>query len=146
MPRSGISPWRLTGTLVSGEQSALTFDVARDGSPVTTLRARIWGPSVTWSRCARATCAYLHVHPVDEPGDGVTAAGPQVRFIAQPPTEGRYLLYLDFQVDGQVHTAEFEVSRQPLPWIPDRLMTGTRIQGTDRPRHQRFAHRSRRTT
>ena len=51
--------------------------------------------------------AYLHVHAEgDEPRDGDTA-GPDVRFAAQAPTAGRYLLYLDFQVDGVVHTAEF---------------------------------------
>ena len=27
--------------------------------------------------------------------------------MAEAPTPGRYLLYLDFQVDGQVHTATF---------------------------------------
>ena len=27
--------------------------------------------------------------------------------MAEAPTAGRYLLYLDFQVDGQVHTATF---------------------------------------
>ena len=34
-------------------------------------------------------------------------AGPQVRFATTAPTPGRYLLYLDFQVDGAVHTATF---------------------------------------
>ena len=29
--------------------------------------------------------------------------------MAEAPTPGRYLLYLDFQVDGQVHTAAFVV-------------------------------------
>ena len=100
---------RLTGTLVSGEQSALTFDVARDGRPVTTLEPYL-GAFGHLVALREGDLAYLHVHPVGEPGDGVTAAGPQVRFFAQTPTEGSYLLYLDFQVDGQVHTAEFEVS------------------------------------
>ena len=29
--------------------------------------------------------------------------------MAEAPTAGRYLLYLDFQVEGKVHTAEFVV-------------------------------------
>ncbi|HWV50109.1 MAG TPA: hypothetical protein VN035_11695, partial [Microbacterium sp.] len=42
----------------------------------------------------------------DEPQPGDTA-GPTVDFTAGVPSAGRYLLYLDFQVDGQVHTAQF---------------------------------------
>lgn len=33
--------------------------------------------------------------------------------MAQAPTAGRYLLYLDFQVDGQVHTAQFVLPAAP---------------------------------
>ena len=53
--------------------------------------------------------AFLHVHPEgDEPTAGDTA-GPDVGFVAELPTQGRYLLYLDFQVDGKVHSAPFVV-------------------------------------
>ena len=100
---------RLTGSVVAGQQSALTFDVARDGEPVSTLEPYL-GAFGHLVALRDGDLAYLHVHPVGEPGDGLTAAGPQVRFLAQTPTEGNYLLYLDFQVNGQVHTAEFEVS------------------------------------
>jgi len=31
-------------------------------------------------------------------------------FEATAPTAGRYLLYLDFQVDGRVHTAPFVIA------------------------------------
>lgn len=54
----------------------------------------------TWPTCTHAEG--------DDPQDGDTA-GPDIRFAAEAPTTGRYLLYLDFQVDGQVHTAEFVV-------------------------------------
>ena len=53
--------------------------------------------------------AYLHVHPEGVAPTAGQLAGPQVRFATTAPTPGRYLLYLDFQVDGQVHTAEFVV-------------------------------------
>jgi len=45
--------------------------------------------------------AYLHVHPAD--GDG------PVSFAIAEPTPGRYRLFFDFSVDGQVHTAAFTV-------------------------------------
>ncbi|MEO3777082.1 hypothetical protein ABGB16_09560 [Micromonospora sp. B11E3] len=47
---------------------------------------------------------YLHVHPeAGPPGDGVT-------FQLTVPGPGRYRLYLDFQVDGVVRTAEFTLA------------------------------------
>ena len=52
--------------------------------------------------------AYLHVHPMNE--EPAAASGPDVAFMVQPPSPGRYLLYLDFQVNGQVHTASFTVT------------------------------------
>jgi hypothetical protein len=47
--------------------------------------------------------AFLHVHP-DESSQ---------RFMATFPTAGAYRLFLQFKVDGRVHTAAFtqEVSR-----------------------------------
>lgn len=45
--------------------------------------------------------AYLHVHPTD--GEG------PVSFAIAEPTPGRYRLYFDFSVDGEVHTAAFTV-------------------------------------
>ena len=49
--------------------------------------------------------AYLHVHPHGAAPEAEETGGPEIVFEATAPTEGRYLLYLDFQVDGQVHTA-----------------------------------------
>ncbi len=57
--------------------------------------------------------AYLHVHPEgDEPGPGARS-GPTVSFMTEAPTAGRYLLYFDFQVDGNVHTARFVLDAAP---------------------------------
>ncbi len=53
--------------------------------------------------------AYLHVHPAGEPGDGVTAAGPDITFYATAPSAGDYRLFLDFQHGDVVRTAEFTV-------------------------------------
>jgi hypothetical protein len=53
----------------------------------------------------RATdLGYLHVHPMES-----ATAGPDVKFMAEVPTPGRYRLYLDFQHGGKVHTAQFTV-------------------------------------
>ena len=46
--------------------------------------------------------AYLHVHPESE-----ATAGSDIRFRVEYPSEGRYRLFLQFKLDGRVHTAAF---------------------------------------
>jgi hypothetical protein len=96
----------ISGDLVAGTGSELTVEVSRDGAPVTTLEPYL-GAFGHLVALREGDLAYLHVHAhgdEPEPGD---VAGPEVIFTAQAPTAGRYLLYLDFQVDGKVHTAPF---------------------------------------
>ncbi|QBJ97590.1 hypothetical protein ERC79_17820 [Rhodococcus sp. ABRD24] len=86
----------------------LTLRIERDGVPVTDLDPYLgaYGHLVA---LRTGDLAYLHVHPEGEPGDGVTAPGPDVTFHAQAPSAGTYRLFLDFQHDGAVRTAEFTV-------------------------------------
>ncbi len=46
--------------------------------------------------------AYLHVHPEES-----VKAGPEITFYAEVPSGGDYRLFLDFQHDGKVRTADF---------------------------------------
>ncbi|WP_231556409.1 hypothetical protein [Cryobacterium sp. MLB-32] len=96
----------LTGTLSSSEQALLTFSVSREGEPVTALQPYLgsYGHLVA---LREGDLAYLHVHPEGEEPRPGAVSGPDVTFMTEAPTPGRYLLYLDFQVDGQVHTAQF---------------------------------------
>lgn len=96
----------LDGDLRTGSASELTVSVSRDGEPVTSLEPYL-GAFGHLVALREGDLAYLHVHAEgDEPRAGETA-GPEIGFGAEAPTAGRYLLYLDFQVDGEVHTAEF---------------------------------------
>lgn len=96
----------LGGDLVAGDGSELTVEITRDGAPVTALEPYL-GAFGHLVALREGDLAYLHVHAHgDEPEPG-ELAGPEVVFTAQAPTAGRYLLYLDFQVDGEVHTAPF---------------------------------------
>ena len=52
--------------------------------------------------------AYAHVHPVEDHGD---AAAGTVTFEAELPSAGRYALFVDFQHDGEVHTASFTLDQ-----------------------------------
>ncbi|SEL10477.1 hypothetical protein [Rhodococcus maanshanensis] len=87
----------------------LTLAVARDGKPVTDLQPYL-GAFGHLVALRSGDLAYLHVHPQGEPGDGVTPPGPDVRFHAQAPSDGTYRLFLDFQHENVVRTAEFTVS------------------------------------
>jgi hypothetical protein len=97
------------GSVSAGEESELVFTVTRDGEPVTTLQPYLgaYGHLVA---LRDGDLAYLHVHPMGEPGDGMTEPGPEIEFMVDPPTPGRYWLYLDFQVDGTVHTTAFAIT------------------------------------
>lgn len=97
----------LDGDLTTTGTSTLTVRVSRDGQPVTTLEPYLgaYGHLVA---LREGDLAYLHVHPEGAaPAGPEQLSGPDVQFATAAPTPGRYLLYFDFQVDGQVHTAEF---------------------------------------
>lgn len=98
----------LDGELLPGEASELTLTVSRNGRPVTDLQPYLaaYGHLVA---LRVGDLGYLHVHPEGEPGDGTTAPGPEIAFMAVAPSAGTYRLFLDFQHDGVVRTAEFTV-------------------------------------
>ncbi|MFF7053061.1 hypothetical protein ACFY94_32385 [Streptomyces griseorubiginosus] len=98
----------LRGALRPGAARALKLTVSRDGRSVTDLQPYLgaYGHLVA---LRSGDLAYLHVHPNGEPGDGTTAAGPDISFTATAPSAGTYRLFLDFKHDGEVHTAGFTV-------------------------------------
>jgi len=99
---------RLTGDLVAGSSSHLTLNVSKDGKPVTNLQPYL-GAFGHLVALRVGDLAYLHVHPEGEEPAAGELSGPEVEFAAEMPTLGRYLLYLDFRVEGKVHSAAFVV-------------------------------------
>jgi hypothetical protein len=100
---------KLNGTPKAGEASMLTLSVDRDGKPVDDLQPYLgaYGHLVA----VRASdLAYLHVHPMGEPGNGTTTPGPDIVFHTTLPSTGAYRLFLDFQHGGVVRTAAFTVN------------------------------------
>lgn len=98
----------LDGDLTSSGESVLTVRVTRDGEPVTDLEPYLgaYGHLVA---LRAGDLAYLHVHPEGDEPEAGAVSGPEVAFVTRAPTPGRYLLYLDFKVGGQVRTAHLVV-------------------------------------
>ncbi|HEX6780484.1 MAG TPA: hypothetical protein VF125_00480 [Solirubrobacterales bacterium] len=89
---------------VAGESSELSFSVSRDGRPVEGL-APYLGAKGHLVALREGDLAFLHVHPEE----GHEVAAEEIEFAATFPTPGRYRLYLQFDHEGTVHTAEFTV-------------------------------------
>ena len=98
---------RMTGHPEAGVETDLTFTVSRDGEPVADLQPYLgaYGHLVT---LRAGDLAYLHTHPGEDAEPG-TPGGPDVGFMTTFPSPGTYRLFLDFQVDGVVRTAELTV-------------------------------------
>ena len=91
---------RLAGALVPGESSSLTATVRRNGRQVMDLQPYLgaYGHLVA---LREGDLAYLHMHP-EEAGPG-----PEIPFLVEVPSAGRYRLHLDFRHGGTVHTVSF---------------------------------------
>jgi hypothetical protein len=89
------------GPSKAGAESELGFSVTRDGKPVAI--EDYLGAKGHLVALRQGDLAYLHVHPDES----------TLKFMAQFPSVGTYRLFLQFKVDGRVHTAEFtqEVAR-----------------------------------
>src|SRR5215217_3098991 len=99
----------LTGDPTTNSQATLTFSVTHNGKSVSDLQPYLgaYGHLVA---LRVSDLAYLHVHPMGEPNDGITTTGPEIAFGATVPSAGDYRLFLDFKHDNVVRTAEFTLS------------------------------------
>lgn len=89
------------GTPQAGVTQPLLFTVSRDAAPAALQRyLGAFGHLVV---LREGDLGYVHVHPEPE------LAGGAVKFWLTAPSPGRYRMFLDFQVAGAVHTAEFTV-------------------------------------
>ena len=97
----GMNVTLTEGPTNAGAESQLSFTVTRYGKPVPV--EDYLGAKGHLVALRRGDLAYLHVHPDEK----------NLKFMAEFPTAGTYRLFLQFQVDGRVHTAAFtqEVAR-----------------------------------
>jgi hypothetical protein len=89
------------GPIEAGKESSLNFVVTRNGHRLQTQD--YLGAKGHLVALRQGDLAFLHVHPAPDTLD----------FDAAFPSAGQYRLFLQFKINGQVHTAEFtqEVSR-----------------------------------
>ncbi|MEU0883377.1 hypothetical protein ABZ345_32625 [Lentzea sp. NPDC005914] len=90
----------LQGDLTVNSASTVTVQISKNGRPVTDLQNYL-GAKGHLVALRAADLACLHVHPED---------GDQVKFAVEVPTEGTYRLFLDFQHENEVRTAEFTLT------------------------------------
>ncbi|MGI8622644.1 MAG: hypothetical protein ACR2NB_03945 [Solirubrobacteraceae bacterium] len=90
----------------AGRETPLSFAVSRDGRPFERLEPYL-GAKGHLVALREGDLAYLHVHP----REGGKAN--EVPFMATFPTAGRYRLFLQFKIGGEVRTVAYtlEVSR-----------------------------------
>ena len=92
-------------SVAAGSSSELTFTVSEERQArhrPGALPGRVRSPGRAARRRPGLPARPPRRRRARRPGE---TAGPDIGFVAEPPTPGRYLLYLDFQVDGKVHTA-----------------------------------------
>ena len=97
----------LAGHPEPGVPTRLTYTVSRGGRAVDDLQPHLgaYGHLVS---IRDGDLAYLHTHPAEEARAG-RVGGPDIEFTTTFPTAGTYRLFLDFQVGGEVRTAELTV-------------------------------------
>ncbi|RKN22362.1 copper resistance protein CopC [Micromonospora musae] len=102
-PQATAGPFTVSmdGTPTVGMMSPTSFRITRAGTPAPVERyLGAYGHLVV---VREGDLGYVHVHPEPELVDGA------VKFWLTPPSPGRYRAFLDFQVDGAVHTAQYTI-------------------------------------
>jgi hypothetical protein len=90
---------RYQGSPVVGTVEPMLFRVTRAGQPVPLQHyLGTYGHLVV---LRQRDLGYLHIHPEPALADGA------IKFWLAMPSTGTYRVYLNFQVAGAVHTAEF---------------------------------------
>ena len=93
--------------LHAGREAALRFTVSRGGRPVREIQPYL-GARGHLVALRQGDLAYLHAHPEEH-----DAAPGTIPFAADFLSAGTYRLFLQFKIDGVVHTAGFTVEVAP---------------------------------
>ncbi|MCI0688062.1 MAG: hypothetical protein L0Y54_12605 [Sporichthyaceae bacterium] len=93
---------RIDGTPMAGRDSEVTLTVHKDGQPVTDLKPYLQTYAHVTAFHAD-DLAFAHLHPRGTAAGA--GGGPTLAFDAILPEPGLWRLFVQFQTDGQLHTA-----------------------------------------
>ncbi|MFI7211633.1 copper resistance protein CopC [Micromonospora maritima] len=96
----------MAGAPKAGTTVPMAFAVGRDGGAGEAAVQRYLGAYGHLVVIREGDLGYVHVHPEPELVNGA------ISFWLTAPGAGRYRAFLDFQVDGTVHTAEYTIDVQ----------------------------------
>ncbi|MFC4148696.1 copper resistance protein CopC [Micromonospora mangrovi] len=104
-PQATAGPFTVTmaGTPTAGSTVPMAFAVGRTGSSGPVAVQRYLGAYGHLVVIREGDLGYVHVHPEPELVNGA------ISFWLTAPGAGRYAAFLDFEVDGTVHTAEYTI-------------------------------------
>jgi methionine-rich copper-binding protein CopC len=102
-PQATAGPFAVSmqGTPTVGVAAPMFFRVSRTGAPGPSQLERYLGAYGHLVVIREGDLGYVHVHPEAELVDGA------VKFWLTAPSAGRYRAFFDFQVAGNVHTAQY---------------------------------------
>jgi hypothetical protein len=97
------------GDLVAGQTSMMTVRITKAGAPVTNIE-RYLGALAHLAAFHEGDLEVVHMHPQEASSDGASPADLMVH--ADFPVAGLYRVFIQFQTDGQVHTAPITLAVQ----------------------------------
>lgn len=95
------------GSPKAGVAGPLTIDVTKNGAPVKDLQSYL-GTYVHLTAFHEGDLGFAHLHPIDAANSGL--GGPTLHFDAELAEKGRYRLFIQFQADGALRTAQMTLT------------------------------------
>ena len=108
---------RLDGELSAGAPSTLKVQIT-DASGAAVERQPYLGAFGHLVTLRQGDLAFLHSHPEGKEASQGSVSRDPLGFAVTAPTAGRYFLYVDFQVNGTVHSAAFQVDASEVANAP----------------------------
>lgn len=108
---------RLDGELAAGAASTLKVQIT-DASGAAVERQPYLGAFGHLVTLRQGDLAFLHSHPEGKEASEGSVSRDPLGFAVTAPTAGRYFLYVDFQVNGTVHSAAFQLDANEAAAAP----------------------------
>jgi hypothetical protein len=102
---------RVDGDLVAGRTSMMTVRITQGSVPITNVEPYL-GALAHIAAFHEGDLEVVHMHPQEAPASGAGASPSELMVHAEFPVAGLYRMFIQFQIDGRVHTAPITVAVQ----------------------------------